>query len=69
MIIQTAAALVSFTGMYGVLKKRAWGPALCGIASGGWAVIAFSTGQHPWGLVEVAYFVANLAIALKWRQE
>ena len=59
----------SFTGLVGVLRKAAWGPLLCGVSSGAWAVVAFTTSQVPWGLVEVAYSLTNLGIGWKWSRE
>lgn len=69
MIVQCAAALVSFTGLYGVLKKRPWGPFLCGSASLFWFCIAISSAMYPWGAVELAYALTNFGISRVWATE
>jgi hypothetical protein len=67
--VQCMAALVSFTGLYGVLNKRPWGPFLCGISSGVWFGIALSTYQYPWAAVEMAYSLVNFGTSRAWAGE
>ena len=63
------AMVGSFSGLFGVMRKRYWGPVVCGVSSGVWAGVAFSTSQVPWGLVETLYSIVNFGIAVKWLQE
>lgn len=69
-MIRTLAMCMSFTGLYGVRKKRPWGPLVCGCASTVWfLLLVFQIHEWQYAVVEFAYAATNFGIAWAWRRD
>lgn len=59
-------ALVSFVGILGIRKKRAWGPAVAVVASVCWTIYGIGTKQLGIVLIESLAGALYLATTIEW---